>query len=149
MSQIVLNLSSRKNTVFRERLCEQERKSSVKKTSHDFFPAFTFSFGYDLHNYHMLFTFLKPNPCTTFSMQFWMRNLMNYIFTYPQKLLYISVKNMPIISKARVTYIGIPESFCAFSRPLCAYDQAKPKIFYILPRRHEVLTLEGEEDLKV
>ena len=39
--------------------------------------------------------------------------------------------------------------FCAFSRPLCAYDQAKPKIFYILPKRHEVLTLQGEEDLKV
>ena len=31
----------------------------------------------------------------------------------------------------------------------CMYDQAKPKIFYILPRRHEALTLEqGEEDLK-
>ena len=97
----------------------------------------------------MLFTFLKPNPCTTFSMQFWMRNLMNYISTYPQKLLYISVKNMPIISKARVTYIGIPESFALFLDHCVLYDQAKPKIFYILPRRHEVLTLEGEEDLKV
>ena len=56
---------------------------------------------------------------------------------------------MPIISKARVTYIGIPESFALFLDHCVLYDQAKPKIFYILPRRHEVLTLQGEEDLKV
>jgi len=39
-----------------------------------------------------------------------------------------------------------PITYCVLSRPLCTYDQAKPKIFYILPKRQEALTL--EKDLK-